>query len=190
MIVTPANKKKLPRGAVKWLKEHYADTPNAEIMKRYGISKTVLSRLKREYRLKKSEEYMRKARKKGFETIRAMGWPPKGYAIPNREKAWATLAERTKNRGEEWKGKISRTMSKQWKDEKRRVLFGLEQKTKRKVTKAPNFKRELRYRMRWLGYIIPRGGNIAYWNEDTNRNERKEKTAMKYGIELQPMEEQ
>lgn len=181
------NKTKLPYGAKKWLKENYPNTTNAEIMARYGISKHVLERLKKELGLKKSEEFMRASRAKGFATMKEIGWPPKGYAIPNREKAWATLADRTKNRGDEWKGKISRTMAKQWKDEKRRVLFGLEQKTNRKVTKAPKFKCELRSRMRRLGYIIPRGGNIAYWDVNTKRSQSKERTARKYGIRIEPM---
>lgn len=171
-----------------WLKENYANTPNEEIMARFGIKRGVLSRIKKELHLVKSEEFMRVSRAKGFATMKEIGWPPKGYAIPNREKAWATLAERTRNRGDEWKGKISRSMAKQWKDEKRRVLFGLEQKTKRKVTKAPKFKCELRCRMRRLGYIIPHGGNIAYWDMNTKRNKSKEITAGKYGIRIEPMQ--
>lgn len=183
------NKTVLPRGAKKWLKENYANTPNEKIMEMFGIKRGVLSRLKKELNLEKSEEFMRASRAKGFATMKEIGWPPKGYAIPNREKAWATLAERSRNRGDEWKGKISRSMTKQWKDEKRRVLFGLEQKTKRKVTKAPKCKYEYRYRMRALGYIIPRGSSVAYWNAETKRNESKERTARKYGIKIEPMPE-
>lgn len=184
-----AQRIELPHGAKKWLKENYANTPNEEIMARFGIKKGVLSRLKKELHLKKSEEFMRASRAKGFATMKEIGWPPKGYAIPNREKAWATLAERTRNRGDEWKGKISLTMAKQWKDEKRRVLFGVEQKTKRKVTKAPKSKYTHRGRMRGLGYIIPRGQNVAYWDENTKRSESKERTAQKYGIRIKPLSE-
>lgn len=180
-------KKKLPRGSKKWLKENYANMSNKDVMEHLGIKKGVLARLKKELRLKKSEEFMNQVREQGRATLKEMGWPPKGYAIPNREKAWASLAERTKNRGEDWKNKISETIKKQFADEKRRVLFGLEQKTNRKVIKAPKFKCELRFRMRKLGYIIPRGSNIAYWNEETKRNESKERTAAKYGIRIEPM---
>lgn len=183
-----ASKTVLPRGAKKWLKENYANTTNSEIMARFGIKKGVLARLKKELRLKKSEEFMLDARARGQATLKEMGWPPKGYIIPNREKAWASLADRTKNRGEEWKEKISKSVKKQFADEKRRVLFGLEQKTNRKVTKAPKFKCELRFRMRKLGYIIPRGSNIAYWNEETKRNKSKERTAEKYGIRIEPIQ--
>ena len=178
-------KKKLPRGSKKWLKENYANMSNKDVMEHLGIKKGVLARLKKELRLKKSEEFMRQAREQGIATLKEMGWPPKGYAIPNREKAWASLAERTKNRGENWKNKISETVKKQFADEKRRVLFGLEQRTNRKVIKAPKYKLEHRYRMRKLGYIIPRGSNVAYWNEETKRNESKERTAAKYGIKIE-----
>lgn len=177
----------LPRGAKKWLKENYANTTNSEIMERLGIKKGVLARLKKELRLKKSEEFLKRSRSKGLATLKEMGWPPKGYIIPNREKAWASLADRTKNRGEEWKNKISESVRKQFAAEKRRVLFGLEQKTNRKVIKAPKFKCELRSRMRNIGYIIPRASNIAYWNEATKRSESKEITAAKYGIRIEPM---
>lgn len=177
----------LPRGAKKWLKENYANTANSEIMERFGIKKGVLARLKKELHLKKSEEFMRLSHERGRATLKEMGWPPKGYAIPNREKAWANLTERTKNRSEEWKEKISRTVRKQIADEKRRVLFGLEQRTNRKVTKAPKFKHEHRHRMRKLGYIIPRGSNIAYWNEGTKRSASRERTAGKYGIRVEPL---
>lgn len=178
-------KKKLPRGTLKWLKENYANMSNKDVMEHLGIKKGVLARLKKELRLKKSEEFMNQVRERGRATLKEMGWPPKGYAIPNREKAWASLADRTKNRGEEWKEKISKSVKKQFADEKRRVLFGLEQKTNRKVIKAPKFKCELRFRMRKLGYIIPRGSNTAYWNEETKRNESKERTAAKYGIRVE-----
>jgi hypothetical protein len=178
-------KKKLPRGAKKWLKENYANMSNKDVMEHLGIKKGVLARLKKELRLKKSEEFMNQAREQGRATLKEMGWPPKGYAIPNREKAWASLAERTKNRGEEWKNKISESVKKQFADEKRRVLFGLEQKTNRKVIKAPKFKLEHRCRMRKLGYIIPHGSNVAYWDSDTKRSERREKTAKKYGIRVE-----
>ena len=178
-------KKQLPRGSKKWLKENYANMSNKDVIEHLGIKKGVLARLKKELRLKKSEEFMNQAREQGRATLKEMGWPPKGYAIPNREKAWASLADRTKNRGEEWKNKISETVKKQFADEKRRVLFGLEQRTNRKVIKAPKYKLEHRYRMRKLGYIIPRGSNIAYWNEETKRNESKERTAAKYGIKIE-----
>lgn len=176
------NKTVLPRGAKKWLKENYANTPNEEIMARLGIKKGVLARLKKELRLKKSEDFMRASRAKGFATLKEMGWPPKGYAIPNREKAWASLAERTANRGEEWKAKISASMAKQWKDEKRRVLFGLEQKSKIKVVRASHAKVCCRTELRSLGYIVGRGSNVAYWNEETKRDESKERLALKHGI--------
>ena len=178
-------KKQLPRGSKKWLKENYANMSNKDVMEHLGIKKGVLFRLKKELRLKKSEEFMNQVREQGRATLKEMGWPPKGYAIPNREKAWASLADRTKNRGEDWKNKISESVKKQFADEKRRVLFGLEQRTNRKVIKAPKYKLEHRYRMRKLGYIIPRGSNVAYWNEETKRNESKERTAIKYGIKIE-----
>lgn len=67
------------------------------------------------------------------------------------------------------------------------MLFGLEQKTKRKVTKAPKAKYEHRARMRASGYVIARGGNVAYYTSETARSASKENTARKYGIGVEPM---
>lgn len=63
----------LPRGAKKWLKENYANTANSEIMERLGIKKGVLARLKKELRLKKSEEFLQQSRSKGLATLKEKG---------------------------------------------------------------------------------------------------------------------
>lgn len=94
-------KKELTRSQKIWLKKNYPNTRNDKIIEYLGIGKTVLERLKKEMRLKKSEIFMQESRNKGFATMKAMGWPPKGYAIPNRELAWAKTAERSKNKSKE-----------------------------------------------------------------------------------------
>lgn len=193
------NKTVLPRGGVKWLKENYANTPNSEIKAKFGISKGVLDRLVREYGLRKSPEYLkavnRESRRLAVKAAMAKGWPPKGYVIPKSDEARKKgLEKMTEMRADaefnaRWRKNISDTRKKLYKDEKRRVLFGLEQKTDIKVVSASHAKRCCRLKLRKLGYIIGRGESIAYWNAETKRNESKERTAQKHGIRIMPCSE-
>lgn len=193
------NRTKLPRGGVKWLKENYADTPNSEIMAKFGISKGVLDRMVREYGLRKSPEYLKAINKESLrlatKAAKEKGWPPKGYIIPKSEEARKKGQEKlAEMRADEeinarWRKNMSEGRKKLYKDEKRRVLFGLEQKSKIKVIRASHAKICYRTELRSLGYIIGRGSNVAYWNLETQRNEGKESLAQKYGIRIEPMPE-
>ena len=193
------NRTKLPRGGVKWLKENYANTPNKEIMEHFGITKAVLIRMVKQYRLRKSPEYLKAINRESLRlaTKAAMskGWPPKGYIIPKSEEARRKGQEKIAEMRADaeinahWRKNISDGRKKLYKDEKRRVLFGLEQKTRIKVVSASHAKRCCRLKLRKLGYIIGRGESIAYWNSETKRNESKERTAQKHGIRIMPYSE-
>lgn len=194
------NRTNLPRGGVKWLKENYANTPNSEIMAKFGISKGVLDRMVREYNLRKSPEYLKSAKRESLrlatKAAMAMGWPPKGYVIPKSDEARRKGQEKiTEMRADaefnaRWRKNISETHKKLYKDEKRRVLFGLEQKTHIKVVRASRAKVCCRSELRSLGYIIPKGSNVAYYNAETLRNEKREMNARKHGIRVEPSEAQ
>lgn len=193
------NKTVLPRGGVKWLKENYANTPNSEIMAKFGISKGILYRMVREYHLCKSPEYLKAINKESqrlaVKAAMAKGWPPKGYVIPKseeaRKKGQEKIAEMRADAeiNARWRKNMSDGRKKLYKDEKRRVLFGLEQKTGIKVVSASHAKRCCRFKLRKLGYIIGRGESVAYWNAETKRNESKERTAQKHGIRIMPCSE-
>ena len=193
------NRTKLPRGGVKWLKENYADTPNSEIKAKFGISKGVLDRMVREYGLRKSPEYLKEINKESLrlatKAAMAKGWPPKGYIIPKseeaRKKGQEKIAEMRADAeiNAHWRKNISISRKKLYRDEKRRVLFGLEQKSKMKVVRASHAKICYRAELRSLGYIVGRGSNVAYWNEETKRDENKERLALKHGIRFEPLSE-
>ena len=68
------------------------------------------------------------------------------------------------------------------KAEKRRVLFGLEQKTKLRVVQAPKEKICLRNGLRKKGYEIARASNEAFITAATHRSEVMERRAMSMGI--------
>jgi hypothetical protein len=193
------NKTYLPRGGVKWLKENYANTPNSEIKEKFGISKGVLDRMVREYGLRKSPEYLKAINKESLrlatKAAMAKGWPPKGYIIPKseeaRKKGLAKIAEMRADAelNARWRENMSDSRKKLYKDEKRRVLFGLEQKSSIKVVRASRAKVCCRFNLRKLGYIVGRGGNVAYWNDETLRNEKREMNARKHGIRIVPFSE-
>lgn len=183
-----------------WLKENYADTSNADIMEHLGISRGVLLRLARENDLHKSPEYLKAANRESLrlatKAAMAIGWPPKGYVIPKsdeaRRKGQEKIAEMRADAeiNARWRKNMSEGRKKLYKDERRRVLFGLEQKTQIKVVRASRAKVCCRSELRSLGYIIPKGSNVAYWNAETLRNEKREMNARKHGIRVEPSEAQ
>ena len=193
------NKVVLKRSDAKWLKENYVNIPNCKILEHLGISRGVLNRLIKEYHLRKSPEYLKEINKESLrlatKAAKEKGWPPKGYIIPKSEEARKKGQEKmAEMRADEeinarWRKNMSIGRKKLYRDEKRRVLFGLEQKSKIKVIRASHAKVCCRTELRSLGYIVGRGSNVAYWNADTLRNEEREKNASRYGIRFEPLSE-
>lgn len=191
------NKVVLKRSDAKWLKENYANIPNCKILEHLGISRGVLNRLIKEYHLRKSPECLKDINKESLrlatKAAKAKGWPPKGYIIPKseeaRRKGFEKIAEMRADAeiNARWRKNMSIGRKKLYRDEKRRVLFGLEQKTGIKVVRASHAKVCCRTELRSLGYIVGRGSNVAYWNEETKRDESKERLALKHGIRFEPL---
>lgn len=113
---------------------------------------------------------------------RRNNWPPKGYVIPgsaeNRFKNGITPAKRLgKKRNQDRITKSAAARRKTVQAEKRRVLFGLDQKTKLKVVAAPRGKNAFRYVLKKRGYLVERGSPIVYFDDRTNRSRATEQTA-------------
>ena len=77
---------------------------------------------------------------------------------------------------------IGEQRKKTFKAEKRRVLFGLEQKTGLRVVQAPKAKIRLRNGLRKKGYEIARASNEAFITAATHRSEVMEHRAISMGI--------
>lgn len=75
------------------------------------------------------------------------------------------------------------------KAEKRRLRFGLEQRTKRRISINPNRRNiyELRIRLRKRGYIMDDNLMEVYYDDSTRRYSRSERTASKYNIRIVPL---
>ena len=175
-----------------WLIKHYKHTANKEIQDKFGITHYMLHKYAKEFGLKKSYQFIRKVAKanseKGLEVLAEKGWPPKGYVIPNQGKKIESLkARKGERRPKAIREKCAEAIRNTFKSEKRRVLFGLPQKTKLKVVKAPKGKIHCRWKMRKLGYIIDKGGNVAYYNETTIRNKHFEERIKQYGVMIQEL---
>lgn len=163
-----------------WLTKHFKHTKNEDIAKQLNISYRTVTRLARRRGLEKSKQFLKKCQREAADKANISNringtYPPKGYRIPNREKSYFKKGERTVDRiGEkreaERVAKSAESRRKTLKLEKARALFGLPQQTKLQVVKHPRQQIQMRYRLKQLGYIIERGGCIAYYDENTQRH--------------------
>lgn len=163
-----------------WLIKHFKHTKNEEIAKKLNISPRSVVRLARRRGLEKSRPFMKKIQKEAAEKAnisnRVNGtYPPKGYQIPNRESSYFQKGVKPIDRlGEkreaERVAKSAASRKETYRLEKGRALFGLPLQTKMKVVRHPRQQVLLRYRLKKLGYIIERGGRVAYYDDNTKRH--------------------
>ena len=171
---------------IEWLKENYATTKNKYIMSKLNIGRTSLNRVALKYRLAKIEGYGSVFSKKIANDGRSRNRP----TLEAIENSHAKQLERLKDDEYRiwWRERCREGMNKVLRAEKRRIMFGLEQKTKRKLTKAPRCKVKSRTDLRKLGYIVKRASNIAYYTDSTLRDSHIERLANKHGITIESYE--
>lgn len=177
----------------RWLAKHFKHTKNDECAARLGISPRSVVRIARSMGLTKSRQFMVKCQRATADAaarshILNGTYPPKGFRIPNSEagqfKPGVTSKERIGDRREsERLRKSAESRRKTIADEKRRILFGFEQKTRLKLFSNPK-KHQYRYALRQRGYLIERGGIDAKVVAETNRSAKVEANARKYGIRV------
>lgn len=186
----PANKRIFTEEEIQYLKENYATTKNRILQERLGIGRTLLQMTARKFGLRKiptfQSDFVKAAKK--YNDGRAKNRPSQ-KAIDNSRATLKRLRQDSEYHAR-WCERISEGQKKLYRAERRRVMFGLEQKTNKKVVKAPKSKYELRYKLRKCGYIIARGSSVAYYNESTQRHAGKEESARKYGIKIEIWKEQ
>ena len=183
---------------LKYIINHYKHTRNEDLCEKFNLSPFKLQQIRRKYELAKSKIFMNKAAKRGSDAAKivnkANGYPQRINLVTHREKANKNAQKALKRKRnnkewfDEWNRKKGESLSNTFKAEKRRVLFGLEQKTKLKVTKASGSKREFRHALRKKGYIVPRNSNVAYYNNQTNRSTRLENNAKNHYITIKEQE--
>ena len=174
-----------------WMEERFAHTKNEEVACRLGVSLRTAVRLAREMGLEKSAEFVRAMQANAVHhaarTNRGQGNAGKANllkygkayqfkpGIGNKDRLSAEAFSEMHRRSAETR---KRTVM----AERRRVAFGLEQKTDLRVIKAPKAKICLRNRLRKRGYVVPRASSDATIAADTRRSATLEQRAEKMGI--------
>lgn len=162
--------------AKQWIINHYGHTKNADIMEKYGIKFSWLHRFAREHGLKKTARFMAKCQKATTDAAKASHlkngtYPPKGYRIPGADVNGFKPGHTDKNERAK-RARISKAAASRketWEMEKIRAKWGLDRKTKLRVTKQAKNVVCLRSNLRKRGYHIERGSNVAYYDENTRR---------------------
>lgn len=183
----------------KWLVAHFKHTKNDEIKARLGISDSTLHRMAREHGLKKSRQFMQKCQRATTEAAKASHlrngtYPPKGYIIPksaeNRFKKGVSNRDRlSPKRYREYMEKRTATWKKTRDADRRRFVFGLDQRTNFRFVQQPKAKVSYRYNMKKKGYITDRERSIIYYPSEDMRCPRAEANAIKHNIRILPLPE-
>jgi len=184
----------LTKKQIDWLMTHYSHTKNQDICDKLSMSEGMLRKLKKTYNLSKSEEFLIETTKnnlvKANKKLKELGYPNQINLKIHQKKA---IENSRKTLKEKWQDKdwveqrnknVSEGIKKTHGAERRRVLFGFEQKTKLRVVKTPKQKISLKFNLRKRGYEIEKGSNDAYINDNTKRSALMEKRGVIMGIKF------
>lgn len=199
--------KSLTDKQVKWIVNHYQHTKNNDILKKFGIGESTLHRIARKHGLKKSRQFMKKMQAEVTEearkTCEAFGLYDELAERMQKEMTEAYKHGRRsffrkgesnkdrlgKKRFAETIRKIQESRNKTIKSERRRLVFGMEQRTKMKLHINGYDDRQRkktchRHLFRKKGYIVERGGDTIYYDEQTRRSPQMEANAPLYGLKI------
>ncbi len=147
----------LTKEQVSYIREHYKHTPNNDIAKELGISRSTVCRVATKYHLRKTpEHYSAMGRKAGLASSESRGGACFGVYTPE------IISKRVES--------FKRTFY----EDQIRWHWGLPTKTRLKVKKQPKAKCGQRAYLKSLGYILDEKNNIAYYTENTHRARRME----------------
>lgn len=197
-----------------WIIKHYAHTKNDDIMAKYGIGESTLHRLARKHGLKKSRQQQRKtqwnATEHAHEACRKYG------VYEETRQRMKQQAEERKARGERIPGsfmpgesnkdrlgarrfkkcieKATATMREIRRKERVRLHWGLPQQTRLNISYngyTPRMRQKSihRHLFRKHGYIVERGDDTVYYDNETDRRPKMEANAHKYGLTVEEWRE-
>ena len=177
---------------LEWLKENFCHTKNQELADELGTSPRSITRMARTLGLWKTSEFVAAMQQNAANHAARRNRANGGNAGTKNLLLYGKAYQFKK--GERQKDKMSaeafdamhrhigEQRKKIFKAEKRRVIFGLEQKTKLRVVQAPKEKICLRNGLRKKGYEIARASNEAFITAETHRSEVMERRAISMGI--------
>lgn len=177
-----------------WFVANFATTKNQELADILGTSPRSVTRIARDLGLWKTKEFVaamqRNASEHGARATRLMGGNSGAvnlleYGQATRFKPGTSQKERMSAEAfADMHRRIGLSRKETFKKERRRVIFGLEQKTNLRVVQCPREKVLLRLNLRRHGYEIPRASNEATVTNETRRSIRMEARAEKMGIKF------
>ena len=184
--------KDLTAEQLEWLKENFCHTKNQELADELGTSPRSVIRMARTLGLWKTSKFVTAMQQNAADHAARANRANGGNAGAKNLLLYGKAYQFKK--GERQKDKMSaeafdamhRRIGEQrkniFKAEKRRVLFGLGQKTKLRVVQVSRKKKSLRYNLRKKGYEIARASNEAFITAATHRSEVMERRARSMGI--------
>lgn len=175
-----------------YLIANFPNTKNQECADALGVSLRTTIRMARQLGLVKTAEFIKAMQRNAAEhsarVNRALGGNKGTANLLKYGKAYRfkkgqySLADKSEEELADIYRRIGESRKKTIKAEQRRVLFGLDQKTKLRVVQCGRDKVSLRTNLRKHGYIIGRASNEATITAGTRRSEKMEKRAEKLGI--------
>lgn len=184
--------KDLTQEQLEWLKENFGSTKNQKLANELGTSPRSITRMARKLGLWKTKEFISamqlNASEHGARVNRANGGNAGTknllvYGKAYRFKAGESNRDRMSEEAfKEMHRRIGESRKETFRKEKRRVLFGLEQKTGLRVVQCPKEIISLRNNLRKHGYEIARASNEAIVSDNTRRSAIMETRAIQMGI--------
>ncbi len=174
-----------------WMRKNFGTTKNADIADHLGISPRTVVRIARDMGLNKTSDFTKAMQQNAADCAAKAN---RGVGNRGKENLLRYGKAYQFKKGERQKDKMSaeafdamhrhigEQRKKTFKAEKRRVLFGLEQKTKLRVVQASKEKICLRNGLRRKGYEIARASNEAFITAATHRSGVMERRAISMGI--------
>lgn len=147
---------KLNAEQIDWLKANFATTKTKILAKVLNVTERTIRNYARRNNLVKDETLVLQWRKEGLENT---------YVGESLERHRQTIRS-------------------VYAQERRRILYGLEQKTRYKLGCNPCRKSLKSDMKRKKGYVCGKGSDIIYYTDDTKRSEAMEKHAVALGFEI------
>lgn len=166
-----------------YLFTHYPIDTNEEVAQHLNISPRTVCRLAAQRNLVKSRMFWVNHNNKVSTALKhyyEKNPRPKGFIVPNSTQYRFQKGHNLRQRiGDERYKKVQETIHERRREtvkkERRRILFGLPQRTNLKLNKQPREKIQLRYYLRKRGYIVDDSARIAYYTPSTQRGIRIER---------------
>lgn len=167
------------------LKERFETEYLHDIARAMGFSRSTVQEHARQLGLSKREQRKRNSDIREFVEMEHENMTYKEIAKRagvHRVTVWKIANELGLKRSrDKWNEHLRRSRIELIKSEKRRIVFGLEQRTKLKVV-CNKSKHYLRQKLRQFGYVADKGSNTVYYTDDTVRKPIRERNGERLGF--------